>query len=273
MLDDDHEPQAEELPAEVTDDQNEAVEAEEGQAPAADDTASGDEILLEIAEEPPEETPVIRTLRKQLREAQKELKAAKREQAAPAANDPGPRPKLEDFDYNEDRFAEGLTEWTAKKAMFRAEQDKAKATQDAIHADFQEAVSRFEESKAEFAAHDFDAVESSVREVLGVEKMTVLVDTSTDAAKVLYALGKNPAQMERLASIKNPFRFAAEIGRLEGKIRMKSSAPKPPAPEHRPANTSAAASPDKTLDRLREEARKTGDFTKVLAFRAQMKAK
>ena len=94
-----------------------------------------------------------------------------------------------------------------------------------------------------------------------------------NSANVIYALGKVPAKAAELAKISDPIELAAELARLEGKLTMtKRNAPPPPEQIVR-GSAPLSSQADKHLERLEAEAARTGDRTKVVQYKRQLKAK
>ena len=91
---------------------------------------------------------------------------------------------------------------------------------------------------------------------------------------VVYALGKNPKKAKELASITDPGKFAFAVAKMEAQLKV-NPAKRPPAPERAITGSSAPISGTvgSTLERLRAEAEKTGDMTKVIRYRNQLREK
>jgi hypothetical protein len=268
---------AEDIPA---DDVEAEVEAE-----AVDADAEGDEqFTVTIKGEEPEdedggesETPVIRTLRQKLREAERKAKALEREKteasAAKQSAELPPRPKLEDFDYDDAKFAEGLESWIDQKkahdATKKAEQDERTATQ----REFEERQTGYNTRKVALGAADFDDAEATVDEVLSVHQRGMLIDAAERPELIVYALGTKPKLAAQLAAIKNPVRFIAEIVRLEGKLEV-STTRKPPAPEKRLATTGGAVTgTNQQVAKLKAAAEASGDYTAYFAAKRKAENK
>jgi hypothetical protein len=111
-------------------------------------------------------------------------------------------------------------------------------------------------------------------ETLNVTQQGVVLQGATNPALVVYALGKNPKRAKELAAITDPVRFAFAVAQLEMQLKV-TPRTKPPAPERSlPAGTApVSGGSDTTLERLREEASRTGDMTKVVAYKRQLAAK
>jgi hypothetical protein len=99
----------------------------------------------------------------------------------------------------------------------------------------------------------------------------MILQGADNPALLVYALGKNPKRAKELASIKDPVKFAFAVARLETQLkvtkRKASSKPEPTiSGTGRPSG-----SVDNTLERLRTEAEKTGDYSKVYAYKQRQK--
>jgi len=90
------------------------------------------------------------------------------------------------------------------------------------------------------------------------------------AARLVYAVGNpdSPEQLEALAKIKNPIALAMEIGRLEGQLTTKKTPKATPALD-RPMGGGGGGAADSTLERLEAEAEKTGNRSKIVAYKMQ----
>ncbi len=251
--------------SEDDDDQNE--DGEEGEEP--------DALIVEIAgEEDPDEVPVIRTLRQKTRDDKKKIKELEQKLAAATSQEEvvelGPKPKLEEFDYDEDKFAEALTGWTARKSEIDAQKEEKRKADERMTVEWNERVAEYNERKQKLGAHDFDDAEDAVKAGLSLTQQSIIVEAAASPEVMVYAVGKNPSVMERLSKIDNPIRFAAEVGRLESKMKV-SNMKSRPVPEKRPAASTAPKTGKAQLQKLRETAERTGDFTDYYA--AKRKAK
>jgi hypothetical protein len=92
-------------------------------------------------------------------------------------------------------------------------------------------------------------------------------------ALVIYALGKNPKKAAELAKIEDPVKFAFAVAKLEKELKV-TNRKAAPAPERMVSSTGrVSGAVDSTLERLRAEAEKTGNYTKVLQYKRQKAAK
>jgi hypothetical protein len=270
-------------PDTTTADESQADADPASEAEATSDEEPADEVTVSIGDEapPPDETERapewVRDLRKQHRELQKKVREYEaREQIAPAAPKPvvGPKPKLEDHDYDTDRYETALESWyrtkeQADKADFEAKRQAEEQTKA-----WQSKLDGYGKAKTELKVRDFDDAEHTVQQALNVTQQGVVLQGAENPALVVYALGKNPKKVKELAAITDPVKFAFAVAKLEAQLKV-TPRTKPPAPERSlPAGTApVSGTSDSTLERLREDASRTGDMTKVIRYKQQLKAK
>jgi len=241
-----------------------------------------EEVVVSIGEEapPPEEhTPApewVRELRKTNRELQRqnrELQA--RVQAAPPETKPvviGNKPKLEDHDYDADAYEEALTSWFERKRQA----DEVKAKQEAEVMNQQKAwqakLDGYGKAKAELRVRDYEDAEAVAQEVFSITQQGVILQGAENPALVVYALGKNPKKAKELAEVTDPVKFAFAVAKLEKELKV-TNRRAAPAPERIVSGTGrSSGAVDSTLERLREEAARTGNMTKVIQYRAQKRS-
>ena len=184
------------------------------------------------------------------------------------------KPKLEDFDYDEGKYDEALGKWYADKAKV----DAAQADQERVAQERQRArderLNSYRTEAAGLRVKDFQDVEGDVVAALSVDQQGILLAGADKPATLVYALGRYPNKLRTLAQIKDPVRFAFAAGKLEGTLKVANRpANSKPAPEGRVSSTSGVPSGggEKKLEQLRAEAAKTGDYTKVNAYKRQLK--
>ena len=263
--------------------ESKADEAEE--APAEEAAADEpNEVTVTIAgeaepEPEPERAPDwVRELRRQHRELQRKVREYEaREQTAPAVADVpklGAKPKLEDHDYDTDRYETALESWykqkdaveTAKREQQRQAEEQSKA--------WQAKLDGYGKAKAELKVRDYDDAEATVQEALNVTQQGVVLQGAENPALVVYALGKNPKKAKELAAITDPVKFAFAIAKLESQLKIQPRKTAPPPERTAPTgNAPISAATDNTLERLRAEGMRTGDMTKVIRYKQQLREK
>jgi hypothetical protein len=246
------------------------------------ETEDTEEVVVSIGEEapPPEEHTPAPEWVKELRKTNRELQRQNRElqgrlQAAPPEIKPvviGNKPKLEDHDYDADKYEEALTSWFERKRQ--AEEVNAKQEAEVMNQQkaWQAKLDGYGKAKAELRVKDYEDAEAVAQEVFSITQQGVLLQGADNPALVVYALGKNPAKAKELASITDPVKFAFAVAKLEKDLKV-TNRRQAPAPERIVTGTGrSSGAVDSTLERLREDAARTGNMTKVIAYKAQKRS-
>ncbi|CAB4155984.1 hypothetical protein UFOVP670_48 [uncultured Caudovirales phage] len=237
----------------------------------------GDEAPPEEAEATPETNPIrqLREERQRLVRENKELQEKLRAKEAPAPEVPlGAMPSLEAHDYDEDKFKLALQDWFERKRAADEAAAKANAEARAKEEAWHAKLAEYGEAKTKLKMPDYEEAEERVQSLFDVTQQGVMIAGADNPALLVYALGKYPAKAKELAAIKDPVKFAFAVARLETQMKTTSrTRPAPPAPETPMKSTAPSRSAtNATLDRLRDEADRTGDRTKVAAYMRQLKA-
>ena len=263
--------------------EEELTEEPQAEEPQAETEAEPDEVTVTIGDETPAEEPErapewVRELRKSHRELQRKVREYEEQAAkapAPAAIPTlGAKPKLEDHDYDTDKYETALEAWYRQKDTVEAAKRQAEAQVEAQRKAWQEKLDGYAKAKADLRVKDYEDAEATVQESLNTVQQGVLLQGADNPALVVYALGKNPKKAKELAAISDPVKFAFAVAKLEAQLKI-NPAKRPPAPERAITGSSAPISGtvDSTLERLRAEADRTGDMTKVIRYRQQLREK
>ena len=242
-----------------------------------------DEVIVSIGEEapPPEEQTHapewVRELRKTNRELQRQNRElqGKLQSTAQTETKPvvlGKKPSLEEHDYDADKFEAALADWFDRKRQA----DEANAKQEAEVMNQQKAwqakLDGYGKAKAELRVKDFEDAEAVAQELFNITQQGVVLQGADNPALVIYALGKNPKKAKELSDIKDPVKFAFAVAKLEKELKVTNRKAAPP-PERIVSGTGrVSGAVDSTLERLREEAARTGNMTKVVQYKAQKRA-
>ena len=257
----------------AADDETNAVSDDEGE-----DEDDGEEVVISIGEEaPPQEEEArapewVRELRKANREKERKIRELEAQLNATATETKpvalGKKPTLEDCDYDSDEFEAKLASWYEQKREYDAAEANAAAQRDAETKAWQDKLDAYAKAKASLKVRDYEDAEAFALDTFDVTQQGIVLQGSDNPALIIYALGKNTKRAKELASITDPVKFAFAVAKLETQLKV--------------TNRKAAASPertitsgggrlsgsvDSTLDRLREEALKTGDLSKVMAYK------
>jgi hypothetical protein len=256
----------------------------EGETPAAEEAET--EIVVSIGnEEPPPEPEQtqqapewVKELRKQNREYQKRIRQLERNTQAPAPQGetitaPPKKPTLADVDYDTGAYEAKLDQWYGAKAEYDRQAAERQRAEQSVKGAWEAKISGYNTAKAELKARDFEDAEAVIADTLSVTQQGIILDGAEKPALLIYALGKNPKKAAELAAITNPVAFAAAIGRLEASLKVTSRKPSAAPETLVSGNAPKSGAIDNTLDRLRADADRTGDYSKVMAYKRQAKRK
>jgi hypothetical protein len=273
------EDQDEEIETEQVGDEQNSDADQQDQDSGNDQTEDdADEVIVSIGEEapPPEEQAHapgwVKELRKANREKEKRIRELEAKLTQTTEKKPvilGPKPKLEDHDYDADRFEAALADWFDRKRVADVESQKVQQAEQAQKQAWQEKLDGYGKAKAELRVRDFEDAEAVAQELFNITQQGVVLQGADNPALVIYALGKNPKKATELAKIEDPVKFAFAVAKLEKELKV-TNRKAAPAPERMISSTGrVSGAVDSTLERLREEAARTGNMTKVIQYKAQ----
>lgn len=247
---------------------------EEQEQPAAVRVTFGEEQAEDEQRAAPEWVRELRKSNRELAKQKRELEAQIASLRPQQQDELGKEPELEDFDYDPAKFKQATREWLEKKAKVDARKADQQRAEQAAQEAWNAKVAAYNESKASLGAEDFDEAEEAVQSALNPTQIGIILSGADMPAEIILGLGTNPAKLRELAAIADPVKFAFAVANLQSKVTKVATSKKPPAPD-KPVRGTAGPSGtvDSTLDRLRAEAEKTGDYSKVMAYRRQVKAK
>lgn len=249
-----------------------------------------DELAITIEGEEPEVDPdaeieaelgdrgkrALQAARKAAKDAAAELRAIKAERDAARlapVDEPAPeRPTIEGCGYNTEIYDAKLRDYFAAEAKAETKKQALIAEAKAADEDYQTRLGGYVAGKTALRAADMDTAESVVRSKLTVEQQNVLIRNSDNPAQVVLALGRSKKALDDLAAIKDIDRYAYALAKLEGKITVTQKAPPPPESKLRGGLGQGSASLSSQLEAAEKEADRTGDRSKVVAIKRQIKA-
>lgn len=203
----------------------------------------------------------VKQVRKENRELKRQLKQRESQQheQQQALRE---KPTLDAHEYDSDAYEQDYAAWLSEKsqheAKVQAEQQKYK------HYD-ERYKSSVDAVRAKVA--DYDEIEQSIVDTVPPPRQALIKMLVDDPARMVVALGKSPAQLEKLAGL-DDIQFAKQIVLMEQQMSSKSKSrnqnkPKPKTHELE----GAAGGVDTKLAKLEAEAAKTGDRSKVIAYK------
>ena len=260
---------------------------------AADDGAL-DEVVVTLGDDPPEDggfhdeddkdAPIIAGLtaeqragfirmRQQKSAAVRRAKALEAEkQQAPAVVAPivvGAEPTLEGCGYDAEEYAKSLKGWVSRQAKADAEEATKAAETKRIQDQFQARRDAFEQAGKSLRIVGFDEARENVREMFsGLQQSIIIagVRSPEDQARLVAALGHSPKKARELAALTDPAQFAVAIGEILPMLKTQSKRTAPVPERAVRGSAPGAGALDNTLAKLREEADRTGDRTRVAKY-------
>lgn len=264
---------------EVPEESEETISDENPEQNANDEPAE-EEVVVTIGEDspPPEEEAYAQTrpfielrkshreLLKKNRELEERLKTTQAVQETQIVV--GKKPSLEDdgIEWDTDKYEEELSKWYDRKRLADDQAAKIKEQHANEEKAWKEKLTFYEEAKSKLRVPDYEDAELALQQQLSATQQGIILQGSENPAHLVYALGKNQAKAKELAAIKDPVEYAFAVAKLETQLKItKRNAP---LPERSVLKGSAPLSgSDSTLNRLYSEAEKTGDYSKVVAYK------
>lgn len=232
---------------------------------AEDEQASAPEWVKELRKTNRED-------KRRIRELEEQLKAKTVTETNPVQV--GDEPTLEDpdIDYDPDKFKAAYKQWHERKRQAEEQNAKAQAEVNAQQQAWEAKLNKYNEGKAKLKVDDFEDAEEFVRGTLSTVQQGIIIKGSKNPEVLIYALGRNHAKAKELAAITDPVEYAFAVAQLETKLKVTPR--KAPPPERTVSGSGrGSGAVDSTLERLRAEAEKSGDMSKVLAYKRQQRAK
>jgi hypothetical protein len=279
---------ADEIDPKEAPEQSPEVEQVEAAAPQPPDQAANDEpgqadeveISIEGEAPTPEEEEQqrapdwVRELRKADREKARRIRELEAKLGASAqVQTLGPEPDLSDpdIDFNKDLFKTRYAEWLQRKQDHEAIERKRAQEEQAAKAAWAETQATYAAEKMAIRVADFAEAEEAVVDGLTEAQQGFILHVAKKRAELVYAVGKSPKILRELAAISDPLKFAARLGEIQAAMKITPKRTAPP-PETSPRGVSGVAmGADAKLAELEAEADRTGDRTKVAAYRRTLK--
>ena len=268
---------------EETTSENQSAGDQSDDQSAEDDEGEPDEVIVSIGEEapPPEEhtqapewvrelRKTNRELQRQNRELQGKLKSTAQTETKPVVV--GKKPSLEEHDYDAEKFEAAMADWFERKRQADDANAKQEAEVMTQQKAWQSKLEGYGKAKAELRVKDFEDAEAVAQEVFNVTQQGIVLQGADNPALVIYAIGKNPKKAKELSDIKDPVKFAFAVAKLEKELKVTNRKAAPPPEKIVSGTGRVSGAVDSTLERLREDASRTGNMTKVIAYKAQKRS-
>lgn len=268
----------------ILSDENEIdeTENEENEAEREGESAENEIVDVTIGEDSPtsedkEPAPEwVKDLRRKSREDSrriKELEAqlnAKQQAPEEKAIELGPKPTLMDFNWDAEEFEKALDSWHEKRDLVEKHRQKLEQQKQVENEKAKKVAELYKQESARFDQDEFADAEFTVENILTEAQQAIIVRGSNNPAALVFALGKSADKLKQLSSIDDPVKFAFEVAAIDRDLKMKKRTVAP-SPEKTVKASSSLSSSNNKLEALRAEAERTGDYTKVVAFKRAMK--
>lgn len=212
----------------------------------------------------------VKDTRKKYREAERENRRLKKqlEQQTGQHEQQALRekPTLDAHDYEDDAYQADLEQWFVEKQQHDA---KVQAEQQKYQQYDERYVNDVNAMKAK--APDYDEIEQSIVDTLPTSKQAMLKMLVDNPAKMVYALGKSPIKLQALSEL-DDIQFAKQIVLMEQSMSTVKRNPNKPKPKSHSLEGSAGGG-DTKLAKLEADAERTGDRSKVVAYKQTLRKK
>lgn len=277
QIEDNREVENQEDPEETQDESNQSD----------DETSEDEEFVITVGDEDPEPSDEddfsgkpaptwVKDLRKKEREARKRIKEleAQVQQDKPADKpiEVGPKPKLADFDYDEDQFESAVEQWHERKRQVEQQQAAKQAEEEKAKQAWQTKMQSYEERRLNVASkvRDFEEVEEAAKDKLTATQQGILIHAAENPELILYHLGKNPKKAQELSEITDPIQFAFAAAKLDSQMKIQTRKPST-QPERKPSGSAGLSGVvDQKLAQLEAKAAKTGDRTELIKYKKSL---
>ena len=264
-------------------------DTQDDETPPTDDetSAEDEEFVITVGDEDPKPSeddefngkpaPTwVKDLRKQSREDKKRIKEleAQLQKSQPTEKpiEIGVKPKLSDFDYDEDKFEQAVEQWHERKRQVEQQQESQRAEEEKAQQAWQQKMQIYEERRQSVAAkvRDFEEVEEAAKDKLSPTQQGILIHAADNPELIMYHLGKNLAKAKELSEITDPIQFAFAAAKLDAQMKIQTRKPAT-QPERKPSGSgSLNGVVDKKLAQLEAEAERTGDRTELIKYKKSL---
>ena len=267
--------------------QDDPEETQDESNQSDDETSEDEEFVITVGDEEPEPSDEddfsgkpapawVKDLRKKEREARKRIKELETQvQQAKPTDKPievGPKPKLADFDYDEDQFENAVEQWHERKRQVEQQQAAKQAEEEKAKQAWQTKMQSYEERRQNVASkvRDFEEVEEAAKDKLTATQQGILIHAAENPELILYHLGKNPKKAQELSEITDPIQFAFAAAKLDSQMKIQTRKPST-QPERKPSGSAGLSGVvDQKLAQLEAKAAKTGDRTELIKYKKSL---
>lgn len=244
--------------------------------PSNDDDAEEDVVTFGADDIRGEDEPEgIRNLREELKREKARRREIEARLGGGQVEEIGARPKLEDFDYDEDAHGEAVEAWVEKKRKG----DERRTAQDEANRQAQEKFNTqqqaFEDGWTALRVTGKDAARSKVEDAFDPAQRAMLIKASRgNGAGLMLYLGTSSASLDKLKALTNdPAEFIAEAAVMAKEIKVERRRPATTPLEPVRGGTGGAAKGDARRARLETAADTSGDYSALVKYDREQEMK
>lgn len=249
-------------------DVNDTIDAADGEE--AGDEAVGLPTFADDGEEEAGDTDLVKHLRAELRKAQSDKKALE-QTSKPQPIVVGEKPTLWDDDIagDEDKYDAAILAWDGRKRQAEAQANTVSDDQRKQNEIWQARTADFAQKRTAYPPALMNDCETALASTLSEPQRIAIIRYAKNPAALTVALGRSPAKLDALAKVEDIGEFIAATALLERDVKMPTRKPSAQPDEPVRGSASMTASTDAELARLEKEADRTGDRSKIAAYRRE----
>lgn len=234
-----------------------------------------DELASPVSEEE-KDTGLVKHLRNTIKEKDKELREARKQQTHQPVTQqqltPPPRmPQLSDegIDYDDAVYSQKVQEWAESNARYQSQKAEQERQQQSLQQAHQQKIASYQERVKSLRVSGYQQAEQSVIEEVPEQIQAMIIHFAEKPEMVVLALGRNAELRQQMANATDPVAVGRLIGSIESKAKIM------PKPKNKPAATpevkGGTGAVLNNLDKLKEKARETGDWSQYFAAKKAKK--
>lgn len=234
----------------------------------------GDEKLESPTSEEGKDPALVRHLRNTIKEKERELKELRTKSPQPQQSAPTQAPRMpqlsdEGIDYDEAVFQQKLSAWSEENAKYHTALAQQQQAQQAAQQQYQQRLQQYQERVKTVKVPNYQQAEKLVIDEVPEQIQAAVIQYAEKPEMVVIALARNPLLRKQFAEATDPVELGRQIGIIESKAKTMPKA-KSKAATIPPVKGSNGAELN-SLEKLKEEAHKSGDWSAYFAAKRAKK--
>lgn len=236
----------------------------------------GDDELASPVSEEEKDTGLVKHLRNTIKEKDKELREARKQQThqpvtQQQSTQPPRMPQLSDegIDYDDAVYSQKVQEWAESNSRYQSQKAEQERQQQSLQQAHQQKIASYQERVKSLRVSGYQQAEQSVIEEVPEQIQAMIIHFAEKPEMVVLALGRNAELRQQMANATDPVAVGRLIGSIESQAKIM------PKPKNKPAATpevkGGTGAVLNNLDKLKEKARETGDWSQYFAAKKAKK--